>query len=81
MSEQDYTLFSMASASTFQIWSAMMHGWEESISTSIESSAEKIAEEWLSRIVHTSKFFEPLLSETCITVIYKKRAMCVSFVS
>jgi len=51
LSEQDYILFSMASAITSQIWSAMMQGWEENISANIRSNAEKVAEQWLSRIL------------------------------
>lgn len=47
LSEQDYTLFSMASAITSQLWSAMMIDWEEEIVTNIKSNTEKIAEQWL----------------------------------
>lgn len=47
LSEQDYTLFSMASWITSQIWSAMMIDWEEEIITNIKSNTEKVAEQWL----------------------------------
>jgi hypothetical protein len=47
LSEQDYTLFSMASWITSQIWSAMRFDWEEEIITNIKSNTEKVAEQWL----------------------------------
>ncbi len=50
LSEQDYTLFYIANAITSQIWSAMMIDWGEDISTNLRSNAEKVAEQWLSRI-------------------------------
>lgn len=50
LSEQDYALFSVASAITSQIWSALMIDWGEDISSNIRSNAEKVAEQWLSRI-------------------------------
>jgi cell fate (sporulation/competence/biofilm development) regulator YlbF (YheA/YmcA/DUF963 family) len=49
-SEQDYTLFYIASAISSQIWSAIMIDWGEDISANLKSNAEKIAEQWLSRI-------------------------------
>ncbi len=48
--EEDYTLFSMASWITSQIWSALMIDWGEDISSNIRSNAEKVAEQWLSRV-------------------------------
>lgn len=50
LSEQDYTLFYIASAISSQIWSATMIDWEEDISVNLKSNAEKVAEQWLSRI-------------------------------
>ena len=50
LSEEDYALFSMASWITSQIWSAIRFDWEEDISSNIRSNAEKVAEQWLSRI-------------------------------
>lgn len=50
LSEQDYTLFYVASAISSQIWSATMIDWEEDISANLKSNAEKVAEQWLSRI-------------------------------
>lgn len=47
LSEQDYTLFSMASAITNQLWSAMRFDWKEEIITIIKSNTEKAAEQWL----------------------------------
>jgi len=47
LSEQDYALFSMASAITNQLWSAMRFDWEDEIITIIESNTEKVAEQWL----------------------------------
>jgi predicted GNAT family acetyltransferase len=47
MSEKDYTLFSMASWITGQIWSAMRFDWEEEIVTNIKSNTERVAEQWL----------------------------------
>jgi hypothetical protein len=50
LSEQDYALFSVASAITSQIWSALMIDWGEDISSNIKSNAEKVAEQWLSQV-------------------------------
>jgi len=50
LSEQDYALFSVASAITSQIWSALMIDWGEDISSNIRSNAEKVAEQWLSQV-------------------------------
>jgi hypothetical protein len=47
LSEEDYTLFSMASWIASQIWSAMRFDWEEEIITNIKSNTEKVAEQWL----------------------------------
>jgi hypothetical protein len=50
LSEQDYTLFYIASAISSQIWSATMIDWGEDISANLKSNAEKVAKQWLSRI-------------------------------
>jgi len=49
LSDEDYTLFSMASWITGQMWSALRFDWEENISANIRSNAEKVAKQWLSR--------------------------------
>lgn len=47
ISEEDYTLFSMANWITSQIWSAMRFDWDEEITANINSNTEKVAEQWL----------------------------------
>jgi hypothetical protein len=47
LSEEDYTLFSMASWIASQIWSAIRFDWEDEIVTNIKSNTEKVAEQWL----------------------------------
>jgi len=47
LSEEDYSLFSMASSITSQLWSATMIDWEKDISINLKSNAEKVAEQWL----------------------------------
>ncbi len=49
LSDEDYTLFSIASWITGQIWSAMRFNWEENTAINIRSNAEKVAKQWLSR--------------------------------
>jgi hypothetical protein len=50
LSEQDYALFSVASAIASQIWSALMIDWGVAISSNIRSNAEKVAEQWLNQL-------------------------------
>ncbi|MBU4220687.1 MAG: hypothetical protein KKA10_03545 [Euryarchaeota archaeon] len=49
-SEQDLTLFYIASVVTYQIWSATMLEWGEDISVFLKSNAEKVAEQCLLKI-------------------------------
>ena len=50
LSEQDFTLFYMASAITSQIYMATMHNLGENTSTNLKSNAEKVAEQLLLKI-------------------------------
>jgi hypothetical protein len=47
LSEQDYTLFSIAGAITSQLWATMRFDWEEEIITLTKSNVEKFAQQWL----------------------------------
>jgi hypothetical protein len=46
-SQQDYTLFNMASIVASQLWNATMIDWGKDISINLKSNAEKVAEQWL----------------------------------
>jgi hypothetical protein len=50
LSEEDYALFSISSWITSQLLSALRIDWGKDISANIRSNAEKVAEQWLSRM-------------------------------